>query len=112
MTIDLGRILRLAEAATPGPWRHYHAKLRPHLSTVKIHEIQIARGRNEGQPIVSWPGFDGLDLFKYEVTANCEYIAAVSPAVMSALIAWLRPKLLEHDLAEVGLCMQQRREEP
>ena len=46
----------LEKAATPGPWRHHHGKLRERFPTI-IDEIQQARSRTV---IIAWGGFDPL----------------------------------------------------
>lgn len=56
---------------TPGPWKHYTAPLRPQFPTI-IHEIQDA----DGEAIVKWGGFDGVDQPKRTVIANARLIAA------------------------------------
>lgn len=52
--IDLEELKRLLDAATPGPWKAYHAKLRPQLSDTTVDEVQDA----EGDAVVFWSGFD------------------------------------------------------
>jgi hypothetical protein len=64
---------------TPGPWRHYHGKLRPQFPNL-IHEIQDGNGN----AIVQWTGFDGLDLPKKQVAANAHLIAA-APSMLALL---------------------------
>ncbi|SEI98480.1 hypothetical protein SAMN04244579_02695 [Azotobacter beijerinckii] len=73
---DWSELNRLAEAATPGPW--------------KIHDpIEHAPGANFGvdsaksEVVVWWgSGYNGIP-----VTADAEFIAAANPAVVLALIA-------------------------
>lgn len=56
---------------TPGPWKVYHAKLRPQFSTVVI-EVQPRAG---GRPIVAWSGFDNGHVTKKRHLANARLIA-------------------------------------
>jgi hypothetical protein len=63
---------------TPGPWRHYHGKLRPQFPNL-IHEIVD----KNGEAIVKWGGFDGVDLPKKQIAANARLMAA-APELLEA----------------------------
>jgi len=82
---DLDKLEALARAATPGPWRHYKARLRPGAATV-VNEVQP----RSGEAIVRWSGFDGMNKSKSAVTADARFIAAANPAAVLALIALAR----------------------
>jgi len=57
---------------TSGPWKVYHALLRPQFSGHKIIEIQS----DHGEPIVTWAGFDNSDRLKKTHLANARLMAA------------------------------------
>lgn len=69
------RLLKLAEKATPGPWRHYRQKLRPNFGGI-VNEVQCRQPR---KPIVQWSGFDNSDRSEAKHASNARYIAACSP---------------------------------
>lgn len=64
---------------TPGPWKVYHAKLRPQFST-KIIEIQD----DHGNAIVAWSGFDAVNRTVKKKMANARLMAA-APDMIEAL---------------------------
>lgn len=68
---------------TSGPWKVYHAKLRPQFSG-RIIEVQD----DHGKPVVTWSGFDNYDRLKKTHLANARLIAA-APEMLNALIAAL-----------------------
>ena len=76
MTPDTMALRRLAEAATPGPWRHFHHATSG-TNAVK-HD-----GRTD---IVAWQGFDDSDRKEPRHAANAEYIAACDPQTILALL--------------------------
>lgn len=57
---------------TSGPWKVYHAALRPQLSNTKIIEIQS----DHGDAIVQWAGFDNCERLKKTHLANARLMAA------------------------------------
>lgn len=65
---------------TPGPWKVYHAALRPQFSTDKIIEIQS----DHGNAIVQWAGFDNCDRLKKTHLANACLMAA-APDMLAVL---------------------------
>lgn len=72
---------------TPGPWRVYHALLRPQFPGNKIIEIQDDHGR----AIVQWVGFDNSDRLKQTHLANAHLMAA-APTMLKMMKA-VRPIL-------------------
>ena len=73
-----------ADAATPGPWRHVHGRLRPQF---KMIINQVSAG---GRAVVAWAGFDGLDASKTQIKADAHFIAHARediPTLLSALEA-------------------------
>lgn len=67
---------------TPGPWKVYHAALRPQLSRDRIIEIQS----DHGNAIVQWSGFDNSDRLKKTHLANARLMAA-APDMLRAMKA-------------------------
>src|SRR5260221_9846066 len=67
---------------TPGPWKVYHAALRPQFSSNKIIEIQS----DHAKAIVQWMGFDDSDRSKKTHLANAQLMAA-APDMLAALKA-------------------------
>jgi hypothetical protein len=65
---------------TPGPWKVYHALLRPQFPGSKIIEVQDYRG----EAVVTWSGFDNSDRLKKTHLANAHLIAA-APELRAAL---------------------------
>jgi len=57
---------------TAGPWKVYHALLRPQFPGNRIIEIQD----DHGTVVVAWGGFDNLDRLKKTHLANARLIAA------------------------------------
>ncbi|MFJ3047021.1 hypothetical protein ACIPEN_14415 [Herbaspirillum chlorophenolicum] len=100
---DLNELKRLALAATPGPWNHYRAPLRKDRSAnVIVNEVQVTTG---AEPVVRWPGFDGMDKKPAKVAADAAFIAAANPAAILDLIAQLEQanrKLALRSLIEEG----------
>lgn len=93
-TLDLAALERLAQAATPGPWRHYCNKLRPQFGGI-INEVQQIKG----PPVVHWVGFDSSDMTQKQREFNAAYIAAAHPQAVLALIARVRE--LEAETADL-----------
>lgn len=79
--MDIEELKKLALEATPGPWEHYHNKLRSQFKAV-INEIKKADGR----PVVKWSGFDGVDCQR-AAKKDAAYIAAANPAAVLELIS-------------------------
>lgn len=82
MKINIDRLRRLAESATPGPWKATHEKLRPQYS-LKIMEVVGAPGE---PAVLPWKAFDSADRTKAERLANSRYIAAANPAAVLELL--------------------------
>lgn len=79
----IAELERLDKEATPGPWRHYHDKLRPQFRTV-IDEVQAARGK----AVVAWGGFDAADTSHRRRKHDAALIAKVRtrlPGILAAL---------------------------
>lgn len=76
---------------TPGPWRYYSGKLRPQFSTL-IHEIRD----QDGNAIVKWGGFDGVNLPLQQISANAQLIAA-APDLLAALLAYQAANRIHND---------------
>jgi hypothetical protein len=95
----IGEIEARANAATPGPWTHYHGKLRPQFPTW-INEVQCG----EKCPIVQWGGFDNCDRTKRKHELNARFIAKARtdiPRLTTALCASLaREKAAAHAMRE------------
>jgi hypothetical protein len=64
---------------TPGPWTHYHARLRPQYPVI-VNEIHGPAG----QVIVQWGGFDAADGSKSVRKANARLISS-APMLLEAL---------------------------
>ena|ERR1700731_784455 len=73
---------------TPGPWKVYHAALRPPPFNSMIIEIQDADAR----AVVQWAGFDNSDRLKKTHLANAKLIAA-APKMLRAMKA-VKPILM------------------
>lgn len=74
---------KLAEAATPGPWKHYYARaLRGGFDGNPVNEVQS----DEHCPIVNWGGFDDSDRTNKGHKANAAFIAAANPTAVLALL--------------------------
>lgn len=98
MTPDtLARLKALAEAATPGPWSHYHAKAPKRTTEQDTNAIM-----KNGRQIVAWSGFDGADNTEKERKANAAFIAALNPETVLALLAELT-RLTEREQQRVQL---------
>lgn len=67
---------------TSGPWKVYHALLRPQFPGDKIIEIQS----DHGEAIVTWAGFDNADRLKKTHLANAHLIAA-APTMLKMMKA-------------------------
>ena len=67
---------------TPGPWKVYHALLRPQFPGNRIIEIQDL----DSNAIVTWPGFDNSDRLKKTHLANARVMAA-SPTMLRMMKA-------------------------
>jgi hypothetical protein len=65
---------------TSGPWKVYHAALRPQLSNKKIIEIQS----DHGNAIVQWSGFDNSERLQKTHLANAHLMAA-APDMLAVL---------------------------
>lgn len=65
---------------TSGPWKVYHALLRPQFPGSKIIEIQD----DHGDAIVTWSGFDNSDRLKKTHLANARMMAS-APDLLAAL---------------------------
>lgn len=77
----LAKLREMAEAATPGPWRAYQARLRPTFGPI-INEVQC-----DDLPIVTWLGFDESRRPAAQHAANAAYIAAFDPPTVLSLLA-------------------------
>lgn len=77
----LAELRAKAEAATPGPWRAYRARLRPKFGPI-VNEVQC-----DDLPIVTWLGFDESRRSVAQHTANAVYIASFDPPTALALLA-------------------------
>jgi hypothetical protein len=67
---------------TSGPWKVYHALLRPQFPGHKIIEVQD----RDGQAVVQWAGFDNCDRREKTHLANAHLMAA-APDLLAALTA-------------------------
>ncbi|MGD0420567.1 MAG: hypothetical protein ABSA68_13475 [Xanthobacteraceae bacterium] len=67
---------------TSGPWKVYHALLRPQFPGKKIIEVQD----DHGNAVVKWSGFDDSDRLKKTHLANAHLIAA-APMMLRAMKA-------------------------
>ena len=67
---------------TSGPWKVYHALLRPQFPGEKIIEVQD----DHGNAVVKWSGFDDSDRLKKTHLANARLIAA-APMMLRAMKA-------------------------
>jgi hypothetical protein len=79
---DLERLRRLALAATPGPWEHYHSPTRRGLTPT--NEIRATKRK---RPVIHWTGFDDSDVSGEQHAANAAFIAACDPQTILALLA-------------------------
>ena len=95
MTTPLAQLRKLAEQATPGPWRHYNGKLRSRFPSV-INEV---KGPPDTPPIVNWGGFDTCDTPRPQLKANAAYIAAADPTTVLRLLDAIEE--LERELKQV-----------
>lgn len=69
-------------AATPGPWKHYHApKLRKGFGGPPVNEVQT----QGGDPVVQWGGFDGAAGTRQEKRADAAFIAAARQDIPALL---------------------------
>ncbi len=94
------------EQHTPGPWKVYHALLRPQFPGNKIIEVQEANGN----AVVRWAGFDDSDRLKRTHLANARLIAA-APDLLEALRGVLRVadrKTDEFDAARAAIAKATR----
>lgn len=67
---------------TSGPWKVYHALLRPQFPGNRIIEIQDDRG----EAVVTWGGFDNADRLKKTHLANARLMAA-APTMLKMMKA-------------------------
>lgn len=91
--LDLEAIRRLCDAATPGPWKHYHAKeLRPGLGNgTPVNEVNGA----DGDPVVFWTGFDRGRRSKKQVKADARFISqarTIIPALLDHIARLSQPQ--------------------
>lgn len=85
MTIEQSEITHLRALlakATPGPWKHYRARLRPNMGPT-INEVQARRG-----PVVSWLGFEHSDIRRRQHVDNAALISAARNALPMLLDAY------------------------
>ena len=81
---------------TPGPWKVYHALLRPQFPGEKIIEVQDA----DGNAVVKWTGFDDSGRLKKTHLANARLMAG-APDLLTALVT-----LVDYNSDPVGVSVR------
>lgn len=89
LLLELDKWERVARAAGGKRWRFYNQPLRVRMT--RITEVQ----HEDGEPVVAWSGFDGVNGTRKEVNANARHMAYSNPAHVLSLIAKIRAALSE-----------------